>query len=141
MLDKSRQLARHWSQRIDARLDAVAALPPPPVFLSLEKVLAVSVAMQSAVSISLGIHLFIILFVGFKLVDSDQFAPHNIMDVVLVNAKSKTKPLKADALGQANLDGGGNTDEKVRAKTPFPAIDRQTAKNDRQAEDRVKQLE
>ena len=43
-----------------------------------------------------------------------------MLDVVLVNSKSATKPDKADALAQANLDGGGNTDEKLRAKTPVP---------------------
>jgi protein TonB len=32
------------------------------------------------------------------------------LEVVLVNAKSKAKPLKADALAQNNLDGGGNVD-------------------------------
>ena len=29
---------------------------------------------------------------------------------------------KADILAQANLDGGGNTDEKRRAKTPLPVM-------------------
>ena len=33
-----------------------------------------------------------------------------------------TKPTKADILAQANLDGGGNTDEKRRAKTPLPVM-------------------
>jgi len=42
------------------------------------------------------------------------------MDVVLVNSKSLSKPLKSDALAQANLDGGGNTDQKLRAASPFP---------------------
>jgi protein TonB len=65
------------------------------------------------------------------------------MDVVLVNARSTTKPLKADALAQANLDGGGNTDQKLRARSPFPSVE---TKNDpsrelKAAEARVKQLE
>jgi len=142
VLEKPRQFARHWSQRIDARLDAVAALPPPPVFLSIEKSLAVSVPVQVSVCISVGVHLFVILFVGFSLFDPNQFTPpHNVMDVVLVNAKSQSRPTKADALAQANLDGGGNTDEKRRAKSPLPAMDQQAAMNARQAEDRVKQME
>ena len=41
------------------------------------------------------------------------------MEVILVNAKHANKPLKADALAQANLDGGGNTDTG-RAKSPLP---------------------
>ena len=42
------------------------------------------------------------------------------LQVVLVNSKSAQRPFKADALAQANLDGGGNTDAKAVATTPFP---------------------
>ena len=42
------------------------------------------------------------------------------LQVVLVNSKSARRPLKADALAQASLDGGGNTDAKAVATTPFP---------------------
>jgi len=42
------------------------------------------------------------------------------LDVILVNSKSKTRPTKAQAKAQTNLDGGGNTEENVRAKTPLP---------------------
>ena len=41
------------------------------------------------------------------------------LEVILVNAKHAKKPLKADALAQANLDGGGNADAG-RAKSPLP---------------------
>ena len=44
------------------------------------------------------------------------------LQVVLVNSKSAARPLKADALAQANLDGGGNTDAKAMATTPFPVL-------------------
>lgn len=44
------------------------------------------------------------------------------LQVVLVNSKSKTKPQQADALAQANLDGGGNTPEDRQAKTPLPTL-------------------
>jgi protein TonB len=44
------------------------------------------------------------------------------LEVALVNAKSMTKPTKADILAQANLDGGGNTDANRRAKTPLPVL-------------------
>lgn len=43
------------------------------------------------------------------------------LEVILVNAKHQKKPLKADALAQANLDGGGNTDAG-RAKSPLPDL-------------------
>jgi len=42
------------------------------------------------------------------------------LQVVLVNSKSAQRPVKAEALAQANLDGGGNTDAKAVATTPFP---------------------
>lgn len=44
------------------------------------------------------------------------------LHVVLVNSKSKSKPVKADALAQANLDGGGNTAEDRQAKSMLPNI-------------------
>ena len=44
------------------------------------------------------------------------------LEVVLVNSKSASKPRKADALAQANLNGGGNTDNNRRAKTPVPFV-------------------
>lgn len=44
------------------------------------------------------------------------------LQVVLTNARSARPPHKADALAQANLDGGGNTDRKLRATSPLPAL-------------------
>jgi len=43
------------------------------------------------------------------------------LEVVLVNAKHAKAPVKADALAQANLDGGG-TVESGRAKSPLPDL-------------------
>ena len=133
---------RRVAAAIDSRLDAIAAVPPPPVFLSIQKAIAVSVSMQTAVCVSFGLHMLIALGVGFSGIDPRSFTPpHNVMDVVLVNAKSQARPQKADALAQANLDGGGNTDEARRARTPLPAVDQSAAKNDKQAQERVRQLE
>jgi protein TonB len=42
------------------------------------------------------------------------------LEVVLVNSKTKASPVDAEVQAQANLDGGGNTDEDRRAKTPLP---------------------
>ena len=42
------------------------------------------------------------------------------LEVVLVNAKTKEAPLKADALAQSNLDRGGNTDADRQMKSPLP---------------------
>jgi len=41
------------------------------------------------------------------------------LEVILVNAKHKNAPLKAEALAQANLDGGGTVDQG-RSKSPLP---------------------
>jgi protein TonB len=49
------------------------------------------------------------------------------LEVALVNAKTVAKPTKADVLAQANLDGGGNTDENRRAKTPLPVLPKPAA--------------
>jgi protein TonB len=99
--------------------------------------------MQVAIIASIAIHAFAIVGVGFKLLKGAGWdEPHNVMDVVLVNSKSTNKPEKADALAQANLEGGGNTDQKVRAKSPFPAVDpREPSPELRAAEARMKQLE
>ena len=43
------------------------------------------------------------------------------LEVVLVNAKTKMAPDKAELLAQANLDRGGNTDKNKQMKTALPA--------------------
>lgn len=45
------------------------------------------------------------------------------LEVVLVNARHATAPVKPDVLAQANLDGGGTSEQKVRPKTPLPPQD------------------
>jgi len=44
------------------------------------------------------------------------------LDVVLVNNQSSSRPVKADMLAQANLDGGGNTESDVRATSNLPVL-------------------
>jgi periplasmic protein TonB len=83
-------------------------------------------SMQVAIVGSIAFHTLVIMGLGMKIISVPKWdAPHNVLDVVLVNSKSATRPDKADALAQANLDGGGNTDEKLRASTPLPALDQQ----------------
>src|SRR4051812_41313463 len=100
-------------------------------------------SMQVALVGSIGFHLFLIIGLGLRILDfPGANAPHNVLDVVLVNAKSAAKPDKADALAQANLDGGGNTDQKLRASSPFPTVpDRDPSRELKAAESRKKQLE
>jgi protein TonB len=45
------------------------------------------------------------------------------LEVILVNAKHANKPTRADALAQANLEGGGSA-ESGRAKSPLPDLRR-----------------
>ena len=76
-----------------------------------------------SMTLSIAAHAF--LLYGVVLVLPDPRNTTNFLQplqVVLVNAKSDTKPANADALAQANLDGGGNTAEDRRAKSPLPAI-------------------
>ncbi|HUI99677.1 MAG TPA: energy transducer TonB [Usitatibacter sp.] len=100
-------------------------------------------SMQVAILASIAFHLFLILGLGFRLPHLGNLdEPHNAMDVVLVNAKSAHRPEKADALAQANLDGGGNTDKKLRAQSPLPALQpRDPSEELHAAEGRVKALE
>jgi protein TonB len=75
---------------------------------------------------SILLHLFVlaIKFSPFDLSSLDRSAP---LEVALVNAKSTTKPTKAEILAQAHLDGGGNTDASRRAKSPLPVLPRESA--------------
>jgi periplasmic protein TonB len=98
-------------------------------------------SMQVSFVTSIAIHLFVVIGLGIKFIDLRKWdAPHNVLDVVLVNSKSATKPTKADALAQANLDGGGNTDEKLQAKSPFPSL-KEREQQEQLQQQRMKQLE
>ncbi|OGA76071.1 MAG: energy transducer TonB [Betaproteobacteria bacterium RIFCSPLOWO2_12_FULL_66_14] len=50
---------------------------------------------------------------------SDMLAP---LEVVIVNSKTRSRPAKPEVLAQSNLDGGGNTDQRRRVRTPAPAL-------------------
>ena len=76
--------------------------------------------------ISIAIHA-VVLAIRFQPFDFKKMLDRGPpLEVALVNAKSKAKPAKADILAQANLDGGGNTDEDRRAKTPLPVLPRES---------------
>jgi periplasmic protein TonB len=137
-----KQRGQQLSAAIDARLDNLAAVAPPPFFLKVQRTMALPVPMQSSLLFSVGFHFLVIIGLGFVVNPINLSPPHNVLDVVLVNSKSASRPEKADALAQANLDGGGNTDERLRAKTPFPNIEQRASSDDaRLAQERVKQLE
>jgi protein TonB len=78
------------------------------------RVLAVSVAA------SILLHA-ILLTIQFRFPDAIRWkSPSTPLEVVLVNAKTRDRPERAKALAQANLDGGGNTDERRRATSALP---------------------
>jgi protein TonB len=95
-----------------------------------------------AIAGSILLHAFVLAlkFSPFELSALDRNGP--LLEVALVNAKSKSKPTKAEILAQANLDGGGNTEANRRAKTPLPVLPRDTANRELAvATQKVEQLE
>ncbi len=108
-----------------AHLAFAGVLPPariPPESLAAPRRVSV---IGIAIGVSIALHA-LALAVHFSF-GTDRFADRNPpLLVALVNAKSSTKPAKADILAQANLDGGGNTDLNRRAKTPLPVLPRDT---------------
>jgi len=63
------------------------------------------------------------------------------LQVVLVNSKSQSRPVQADALAQADLDGGGNTPEDQQAKSMLPNISDDRQFTPEQLAKRVAELE
>jgi len=98
---------------------------------------------QYAVGASLLVHAVVLFGITFRPPDLsklDNVTP--ALEVVLVNSRSTTRPLKADAVAQHDLDGGGNTDLDRRASSPLPVTrnDKQTTELTMESR-RVKQLE
>lgn len=92
--------------------------------------------------ISITLHLLAVFGVTFKAPEMKKFSSATSLEVVLVNSKSASRPVKADALAQANLDGGGNTDAERRAKSPLPVLDRPQQESEAvQKQQQVSQLE
>ena len=114
----------------------VLAWPASSKFL-----LPTGVTITTALVISLFLHA-ILLSIHFKLPEALNKATEQALDVILVNAKTRNRPAKAQAKAQANLDGGGNIDENRRAKTPLPVSPTVREGNDvREARQRIAQLE
>lgn len=84
----------------------------------------------------------VLLSIHFRFPEALKFASTQPLEVVLVNAKTREKPATAEALAQANLDGGGNTEQQRRAKTPMPVTKApEQGKDLAQAQRKVKDLE
>jgi protein TonB len=92
--------------------------------------------------ISITLHLLAVFGVTFKAPEMKKSLSAASLEVVLVNSKSSSRPVKADALAQANLDGGGNTDAERQAKSPLPVLDRPQQESEAvQKQQQVSQLE
>ena len=99
-------------------------------------------ALHMALGVSIVLH-GVLLSVHFGFADYLRWKSADApLEVVLVNAKTRERPAKADVLAQANLDRGGNVDENRRARTPLPVTEpRKPGKDLAQAQRRVRQLE
>lgn len=103
------------------------------------------IAKNPTLSIAIGVSLLVhgtLLAIRFVPPEALRFKPTDPgLEVVLVNARHDSKPVKAQALAQANLDGGGNANTG-RAKSPLPDL-RQNADGDslRAMRRRVAELE
>ncbi|MBC7804052.1 MAG: energy transducer TonB [Candidatus Parcubacteria bacterium] len=88
------------------------------------RVLAISVA------VSILLHA-VLLTVHFRFPDALNWkSASQPLEVILVNSKTREKPSRAKALAQANLDGGGNTDERRRATSAAPVTNPRTSGSD-----------
>ncbi len=94
------------------------------MFTSVRQKLKAMPLIRTAVYVSVLIHL-VLLSVHFspdlkKMADSMP-----VLDVSLVNAKTHSKPNKADVLAQANLDRGGNTNQNRKMQSALAASNQQ----------------
>jgi protein TonB len=96
---------------------------------------------NTAVIASLIIHTLLIFGFTFKAANPALFQSDKPLEVVLVNARSDSKPLKADVLAQNNLDGGGNVDEDRQAKSPLPASEEESPASSASLDQQIKAQE
>jgi protein TonB len=102
------------------RLSPARAQPSEEVFDPLAERPSSS-TLSVAIGLSVLLHALVLL-IRFQYPDASPFKDSSAIEVVLVNSKSSTRPVKADALAQADLDGGGNTERGLRAKSNLPAL-------------------
>ena len=94
-----------------------------------------------ALAASLFLHV-VLLSLHFKFPNAARAFQDKALDIILVNSKSARKPTSAQVLAQANLDGGGDTDQNRRVRTPLPPSARPLSGNElEQAQKRVQALE
>ena len=80
-------------------------------------------------AVSLLLHA-VLLSIHFRVPDRLRQQAGVALDVILVNARTRERPVQAEARAQADLDGGGNTDANRRARTPLPVTKADSAGQD-----------
>jgi protein TonB len=98
--------------------------------------------LYGAISASIALHA-LLLAVHFRFPDAMRWKTVSPpLEVILVNAKTRQRPDRTEALAQANLDRGGDTDENRRARSPLPqTADTETGSDLATAKRRVAELE
>lgn len=100
------------ASRADLSTEALASAFPRSNYATFYVALAVSLVAHA-----------LVLLIHFQFPDAlSSKGASAAIEVVLVNSKSAKRPDRADALAQAHLDGGGNTEADRRAKTNLPAL-------------------
>ncbi len=95
----------------------------------------------AALGLSIALHATL-MAVHFRMPDPRTHSANPPLEVVLVNARTRERPTRAEVLAQANLDRGGSVDQDRRAKTPLPVTEpRKPGKDLAEARRRVRQLE
>ena len=95
-----------------------------------------------AIVVSFLLHIVILFGVTFQFPHPQTDKIASSLEVVLVNNKTLSQPKESKLLAQDNLDGGGNTDDDRKAKTPLPVLPKsKPILNEKVAQQKVKQLE
>lgn len=98
--------------------------------------------MALGVMLSVLAHAIPIFGVKFVMPDPKTLFSAQPLEVILVNQRTVQDALKADALAQANLNGGGNVDApNQRVKSPLPASDNQPSQELERVKEQQKKLE
>ncbi len=87
--------------------------------IRLKALIPAGITLSTAIGISIVVH-SVVLSIHFTYPDAFTKMTERALDVVLVNSKHSRRPKDAQAKAQANLDGGGNTEENHIATTPLP---------------------
>ena len=100
-------------------------------------------SIATAALFSLGFHAIVLFGIGFAFPDTKKAMsmPLQPLEVVLVNSKSRIRPVNASKMAQNSLDGGGNIESDRHAKTPLPTLGDNEQFSPEQSAHRVKQLE